>query len=90
MAVRGHEAVMMKNIKVYSTRTCPYCGMAKEFLSEKGVDFEDVDVGADRRAAMEMFARSGQMGVPQIMINGKMIVGFDREALEKEIGEMEK
>lgn len=81
---------MEEKVKVYSTNTCPYCEMVKDFLREKGVNFEDINVGADRRAAMEMFARSGQMGVPQIMINGKIVVGFDREALEKEIGEMKR
>ncbi|MEE9322984.1 MAG: glutaredoxin domain-containing protein [Candidatus Aenigmarchaeota archaeon] len=74
-----------KKVKVYSTPTCPYCKMAKEFLKEKGIEFEDVDVSTDQEAAKEMIKKSGQMGVPQIEINGKMIIGFDREKLEKEL-----
>ena len=75
----------MAKIKVYSTPMCPYCKMTKEFLREKGVEFEDIDVSADREMAMKMIEKSGQMAVPQIEINGKFIIGFNREALEREI-----
>ena len=75
----------MADIKVYSTSTCPWCKKAKEFLAEKGVDFEDIDVGENPDKAEEMRKKSGQMGVPQIEIDGKMIVGFDKEALDKEL-----
>ena len=76
----------MSKIKVYTTPTCPYCHMLKHFLEEKGVEYEDVNVAEDQNAAREMIGKSGQMGVPQMEINGKMIVGFDREAIEKELG----
>ena len=72
-------------VKVYSTPTCPYCKMVEEFLNEKGVEFEEVDVAADQEAAKEMVEKSGQMGVPQIEINGKIIVGFNKEAIEAEL-----
>lgn len=75
----------MAKIKVYSTPTCPYCRMVKSFLKEKGVDFEDIDVSLDSKAAEEMIQKSGQMGVPQIEINEKIIVGFDKEAIEREL-----
>ncbi len=75
----------MAKIKVYSTPTCSYCRMVKSFLKEKGVDFEDIDVSVDSKAAEEMIQKSGQMGVPQIEINEKIIVGFDREAIEREL-----
>jgi len=75
----------MAKIKVYSTSMCPYCKMTKGFLKEKGVEFEDIDVSIDREAAMKMIEKSGQMAVSQIEINGKFIIGFDREALEREI-----
>ncbi|MEM4347645.1 MAG: glutaredoxin domain-containing protein [Candidatus Altiarchaeota archaeon] len=75
----------MPNVKVYSTPTCPFCHMAKDFLKSKGVDFEDIDVSSNRKAAQEMIQKSGQMGVPVIEINGKIIVGFDRNAIEKEL-----
>ena len=54
----------MSNVKVYSTPTCPYCHMVKDFLKEKGVEFEDIDVASDQAAAKEMIGKSGQMGVP--------------------------
>ena len=75
----------MKRIKVYSTPTCPYCHMLKDWLREKNVDFEDIDVASDHEAAKEMIGKSGQMGVPQIEINGKIIVGFNKPAIEKEL-----
>ncbi|MFH0956963.1 MAG: glutaredoxin domain-containing protein [Candidatus Aenigmatarchaeota archaeon] len=75
----------MTGITVYSTPTCPYCHMLKDFLREKGVKFRDVNVAADQKAAKEMIEKSGQMGVPQTQINGRVIVGFDREAIEKEL-----
>lgn len=80
----------MAKIKVYSTPTCPYCRMAKEYLDKKGFEFEEVDVAVDREAAQEMIRKSGQMGVPQIEINDKIIVGFDKEAIDKELAAMKK
>ncbi len=75
----------MTKIKVYSTPTCPWCVKLKEFLKEKNVEYEDIDVSVDHEAAKEMMEKSGQMGVPQTEINGKVIVGFDKEALEAEL-----
>lgn len=65
-----------KNIIIYSTPSCPYCVTAKTFLRERNITFEDVDVSKDRVRAMEMVEKSGQMGVPVLDIEGKIIVGF--------------
>lgn len=73
----------MPKIKVYSTVTCPYCFALKEFLKEKGFQFEDIDVGQDEKAAHEMIEKSGQMGVPVIDIDGKIVVGFDKEKISQ-------
>ncbi|MEM2915985.1 MAG: glutaredoxin domain-containing protein [Candidatus Woesearchaeota archaeon] len=71
-------------VKVYSTPTCPYCHMVKDYLKEHGVEFEDVNVAEDKDAANEMVEKSGQMGVPVIILDDKIvIVGFDREKLKK-------
>ncbi len=78
----------MSKVKVYSTPTCPYCHMLKEFLKEKGIEYEDVNVAEDVESAKQMVEKSGQMGVPQLEINGKIIVGFDQPAIEKEIKDM--
>jgi len=75
----------MSKIKVYSTPTCPWCVKLKEFLDEKKVEYEDVDVSVDHDAAKKMIEKSGQMGVPQIEINGKIIVGFDKYTIETEL-----
>jgi len=69
-------------VKVYSTPTCPYCKMAEEYFREKGVEFEHIDVAKDQNAAKEMIEKSGQMGVPVIEIDGKIIVGFNKEEIE--------
>lgn len=77
---------MTKSVKVYSTSTCPYCTMAKSFLKEKNVSFEDIDVGKDRNGLMEMKQKSGQLGVPVLDIGGEIIVGFDKAAIENALG----
>lgn len=73
----------MKPVIVYSTPSCPYCKQAKEYLASRGVSFEDVDVAADAVRAQEMIQKSGQMGVPVIDVGGEIIIGFDRDRLEK-------
>jgi len=75
----------MSKIKVYSTPTCPWCYTLKDFLKEKNIKFEDIDVSKNQKKLEEMIIKSGQMGVPQIEINGKIIVGFDKAAIEKEL-----
>ncbi len=77
---------MAKTVKVYTTSTCPYCTMVKTFLKEKNITFEEVDVGRDRIAAKEMVDKTGQMGVPVVEIDGKIIIGFDKEAINQELG----
>jgi glutaredoxin-like YruB-family protein len=69
-------------IKIYSTPTCPYCKRAKEYFSSKGVSYDDIDVSNNQTALEEMVKISGQMGVPVIVINGNVIVGFDRSRIE--------
>ena len=73
-------------VKVYSTPTCPYCIRTKQFLKDNNIPFEDVDVSADVAAGQEMVERSGQMGVPVLDIDGKIIVGFDKEGIKKALG----
>ncbi|MBU1197756.1 glutaredoxin family protein [Candidatus Micrarchaeota archaeon] len=70
-------------IVIYSTQTCPYCKMAKEYLKSRHIGFQDIDVGADQQAAEEMVKKSGQMGVPVIDIDGTIVVGFDKDAVDK-------
>lgn len=72
-----------KNIIVYSTPTCHYCTMAKNYFTKMGVSYQDINVGIDRVAAQEMVRKSGQMGVPVIDIDGQIIVGFQPTLFEK-------
>lgn len=85
------QRIMEKEVKkmgenkviVYSTHTCPYCHLAKEYLKNKGVAFIDIDVSSDPAKAQEMINKSGQMGVPVIDIKGHVIVGFDKGAIDQ-------
>jgi len=75
-----------KKVKIYSTPTCPYCKMAKQFLTENNIQFEDIDVASNQTATQEMIAKSGQMGVPVIEVDGQIIVGFDKTKLKQALG----
>lgn len=70
-------------VTIYSTPTCPYCKLAKDHLKDKGVEFEDVDVSADSAKAQEMVKLSGQMGVPVLVVNGQVIVGWNKTAIDE-------
>ena len=72
-------------IKVYSTPTCYKCNELKDFLKEKNIDFEDINVQADQEAAKRMVAETNQMSVPVIEIDGEFIVGFDKSKIEEKI-----
>ncbi|WDN89741.1 hypothetical protein BuS5_02709 [Desulfosarcina sp. BuS5] len=75
---------MAKKVKIYTTSTCSYCKKAKEFLSEKGVEYEAYDVAADSEALKEMRKISGgATSVPVISVGGEVMVGFDGDHLEK-------
>jgi glutaredoxin-like YruB-family protein len=68
---------------VFSTPTCPHCRSVKRYLQQKGVRFKDVDVSRDQRAARDMVRRSGRQGVPQVEINGRIVVGFNRRKIDR-------
>ncbi len=75
-----------KTVTLFTTPTCGYCKHAKEFFNENNIEFKEVDVAADQAAAEEMVKKSGQMGVPQIYVDDKLFIGFDKEGLAKELG----
>jgi glutaredoxin 3 len=68
---------------VYTTPTCPYCTMVKQFLSQRGIGFEERDASRNPSYAQELMRNTGQMGVPVTIIDGEIVVGFDRERLEQ-------
>ncbi len=73
----------MSEVVVYTMPTCGYCHQAKQYLAQRGVSFTEHDVAADPRAADEMVRLSGQRGVPVIVIDGQVVVGFDRPRLDQ-------
>ncbi len=68
---------------VYTTPTCPYCRAAKQYLQQRGIYFEDIDVSSDSQAAMEMVRRTGQQGVPVLDIGGRIVIGFNRPEIDR-------
>ncbi len=87
----GVEELKVKNVKLYSTTTCPYCTMEKNWLDEKGVKYEQVLVDQNQQAAEEMVQATGQMGVPVTALEfeegeSEFVVGFDRNKLSALLG----
>ena len=74
------------NVIVFSTPTCPWCVRVKQYLKEKNITFKDVDVSKDMAAAMEMVRKSGQQGVPQLWIDGRVVVGFNKPLIDNYLG----
>ena len=77
------EGKPQKRVKVYSTPTCSWCNTLKSYLRKNGIRFTDIDVSKDQKAAEDLVKRSGQQGVPQTDINGQIIVGFDKEKINR-------
>ncbi len=76
----------MKKVTIYSTPTCHYCNMAKDYFNENGVKYDSFDVASDLDKRREMMEKSGQLGVPVITIGDEVVVGFDRSRLAKLLG----
>ena len=73
-------------VKVFSTPTCPYCHMAKAYLKDKKIEFEDIDVSQDQNQARAMVEKSGEMGVPQLWINDEVVIGFNKPVIDQLLG----
>lgn len=71
----------MANVTIYSTPSCVYCRMAKDFFAKNGIAYTEHNVAADAAAREEMFAKSHQMGVPVIDVDGTIVIGFDKKNL---------
>lgn len=70
-------------VKIYSTPSCGYCNKAKAYFKANKIAFTDYNVASDQRKAEEMVRKSGQMGVPVIDINGRIIVGFNQSEVDR-------
>ena len=76
----------MSKVTIYSTPTCHFCHMAKDFFTSKGIPYEDFDVSLNMEKRKEMMDKSGQMGVPVITIDDKLIVGFNKPKVAELLG----
>ncbi len=76
----------MKNVTIYSTPTCHFCHLAKDFFKEKNIAYTEYDVMSNLEKRQEMVEKSGQMGVPVILIDNEVIVGFDKPEISKTLG----
>jgi len=76
----------MKDVIIYSTPSCHFCHMAKDFFKDNNVAYTDYNVAADQEKRREMMEKSGQLGVPVILIGNELIVGFDRPRIAKALG----
>jgi glutaredoxin-like YruB-family protein len=71
----------MRNVTIYTSSTCGYCTLAKEYLNEKGVNYVEKNIQKDPNSRKELMQK-GYMGVPVIIVDGEEIVGFDKNRLE--------
>ncbi|RJQ30198.1 glutaredoxin family protein [Candidatus Parcubacteria bacterium] len=76
----------MKKVIIYSTPTCIYCRMAKDFLTDKNIPFTDYDLTKDAQMRDEVIKKTGQMAVPVIEVDGEVMIGFDEEKLSQMLG----
>lgn len=76
----------MKDVKLYSTPSCVFCKMAREFFQANDIAYQEYDVATDLKAREEMISRSGQFGVPVIDVGGELVIGFDRPRLAELLG----
>lgn len=83
---RRSETRRQPRVIVFTSPTCGYCNAVKQYLRQNGIRFKEVDVSRDRHAARDMMRRSGQMGVPVVDIEGKIVVGFNRPKIAKLLG----
>ncbi len=80
---KSGEKKIFHRVVVYSGPGCPACGTAKAYLRKQGINFTTVDIAQDQRAAERLVRRSGQMAVPQIDIDGHLVVGFDQAKIDR-------
>ncbi|KKT82570.1 MAG: NrdH-redoxin [Candidatus Yanofskybacteria bacterium RIFCSPHIGHO2_02_FULL_44_12b] len=76
----------MAKIQIYTTPYCGYCKMAKEYFKSKGLEYQEYDVFSDEKKRDEMVAKTGQMGVPVIDIDGEIVIGFNRPKINELLG----
>ncbi len=76
----------MHKVEIYSTATCHFCHLAKDFFTANNIPFTDYNVGIDAAKRAEAVQKSGQMGVPVIVIDGQVVIGYDQNRLKSLLG----
>ena len=80
------QQARQRKVIIFTTPTCSWCRAAKQYLRQKGIRFKEIDVSRDQRAAQDMVRRTGQMGVPVLLIDNRPVVGFDRAKIDRLLG----
>jgi len=75
-----------QQVTIYTTPTCGYCKMAKQYFQDKKIEYKEIDVTTNEQATAEMVKKSGQNGVPVIEINGQIIIGFQQSVIDTALG----
>lgn len=76
----------MKSVKIYTTPSCHFCHLAKEYFKENNISYQEFDVASNDQARDEMMKKSGQMGVPVIEIDNDIVIGFNQPKLASLLG----
>lgn len=76
----------MSKVTVYTSPTCAYCHMLRQYLQDNQVEYEEIDVTQDQESARQMVAETGQMGVPVTNIDGTYIIGFAKDSIAEKLG----
>jgi len=76
----------MNKVKIYTTPTCGYCHMAKDWFNENNIEYEEFDVSSDAEKRDEVVQKTGQMGVPVIEVGNDIVIGFDKKRLSELLG----
>lgn len=77
---------MAREVKIYTTPTCPYCKMAKKFLNDNGIKYQEFNVAEDKAARKEMKDKCNSLAVPTICFDGEVLVGFNEAELKEKLG----
>ncbi len=73
----------MKKVEIYSTPTCHFCDLAKEYFAKNNVEYTNYNVAEDREKRAEMVDMTGQLGVPVIRIGDDVVIGFNKEKIDE-------
>jgi len=77
---------MAREVTIYTTPNCPYCKMAKKFLTDNGIEYQEFNIVEDKAAREEMKNRCNSLAVPTICFNGEVLIGFNEAELREKLG----